>query len=248
VVSDVREPVPAPVPVPVAPEAADPVPVSTVPGTVAAAPSPAPAPAARPPAPGDAGDDTPEFALTTDFDAPAPSSQGLQAASSSPTSGAARRAASAELLSSVAGGTVSLNIDLVDLGAAESGDGTEWVTPPDDTSRSARVRAVQDGASRPTPSNDDLALWASKASAALLGAGFVWWSLRASGLLASLAAATPVWRHLDPIPILGGDDGTGHSTFDTAGPPQWDDEAARDEAASRELLDEARRNLETIIS
>ncbi|HET7865546.1 MAG TPA: hypothetical protein VFL86_14180, partial [Burkholderiaceae bacterium] len=83
---------------------------------------------------------------------------------------------------------------------------------------------------------------------ALLGAGFVWWSLRASGLLASLAASTPVWRHLDPIPILGGDDGTGYSTFDTTGPPLWDDEAARDEAPSRELLYEARRNLETVIS
>jgi hypothetical protein len=244
--TDVREPVPAPVPVPGAPEVTDPVPVFTVPGTTAAAPSPAPAPASSSPARGDAGDDTPEFALTTEFTAtPASAARSSQATASS--SGAVRRAASGELLSSVAGGTVSLDIDLVDLAEADS-EGTGWVTPADDTNRSVRVRAAQEGASRPTQSNDDLAIWAAKASAALLGAGFVWWSLRASGLLASLAASTPVWRHLDPIPILGGDDGTGYSTFDTAGPPQWDDEAARDEAASRELLDEARRNLETVIS
>jgi len=246
VLTDVREPVPAPVPVPGVPEVTDPVPVFTVPGTAAAAPSPAPAPASSSPARGDAGDDTPEFALTTEFNAPPPSAvRSSQAVTSS--SGAVRRTASGELLSSVAGGTVSLDIDLVDLAEADS-ESTGWAAPADDTNRSVRVRAAQDGASRPAPSNDDLAIWAAKASAALLGAGFVWWSLRASGLLASLAASTPVWRHLDPIPILGGDDGTGYSTFDTAGPPQWDDEAARDEAASRELLDEARRNLDTVIS
>jgi hypothetical protein len=246
VLTDVREPVPAPVPVPGAPEVTNPVPVFTVPGTAAAAPSPAPTPASSSPARGDAGDDTPEFALSIEFTTNPPSAvRSSQATTSS--SGAVRRTASGELLSSVAGGTVSLDIDLVDLAEADS-EGTGRGAPTDDTNRSVRVRAAQDGASRPAPSNDDLAIWAAKASAALLGAGFVWWSLRASGLLASLAASTPVWRHLDPIPILGGDDGTGYSTFDTAGPPQWDDEAARDEAASRELLDEARRNLDTVIS
>jgi hypothetical protein len=245
VLTDVREPALDPVPAPGAPEATNPVPVFTLPEPVAMAP--APAPASRAPASGDAGDTTPEFALTLEFSPPAAIERSGQAAAAPSSSGAARRAASGELLSSVAGGTVSLDIDLVDLDTAEA-EGTGWITQADDPSRGVRVRAVQDGASRPGPSDKDLALWAAKASGALLGAGFVWWSLRASGLLASLAASTPVWRHLDPIPILGGDDGTGHSTFDTAGPPLWDDEAARDEAASRELLDEARRNLETVIS
>ncbi len=248
VLIDVREPVAAPAPVPGAPEATTPVPVFTVPQPATAAPAPAPAPAARAPASGETGDSTPESALSMDLSTPAPAARGTPAAAGPATSGAARRAGSGDLLSSVAGGTVSLDIDLVDLDAADSGDGSDRAAQPDDTGRGTRVRAAQDGASHPAPSSRDLALWAAKASAALLGAGFVWWSLRASGLLASLAASTPVWRHLDPIPILGGDDGTGYSTFDTAGPPLWDDEAARDEAASRELLDEARRNLETVIS
>jgi hypothetical protein len=33
--------------------------------------------------------------------------------------------------------------------------------------------------------------------------GVVWWALRAGGLLASLLASVPVWRHLDPLPVLG---------------------------------------------
>lgn len=81
---------------------------------------------------------------------------------------------------------------------------------------------------------------AAQTSAVLLSAGFVWWSLRVAGLLASMLASTPVWRHLDPIPVLGAtkDD----DDDDEVGPVTADqDEQARDEAASRELLDEARR-------
>jgi hypothetical protein len=77
----------------------------------------------------------------------------------------------------------------------------------------------------------------AETAAAVLGAGFVWWSLRAAGLLATVLASAPVWRHLDPIPILGGDDREGGD-----GPaPADDDEAARDEAASQELLEPVRR-------
>jgi hypothetical protein len=90
-------------------------------------------------------------------------------------------------------------------------------------------------------------LWAARATAALLSAGLGWWLLRGSGLLASLAAATPLWRHLDPIPILGGDDGTTQWAVDTETPPPDDDEGARDEAAARELMDEARRRSETLL-
>jgi hypothetical protein len=80
----------------------------------------------------------------------------------------------------------------------------------------------------------------ARTSAALLSAGFVWWSLRVAGLLASMLASTPVWRHLDPIPILAtpkddeDDDDEADSVTTSHG------EQDRDEAASRELMDEAR--------
>jgi hypothetical protein len=36
-------------------------------------------------------------------------------------------------------------------------------------------------------------------------AGFVSWALRAGSMAASFLTAMPVWRHLDPMPILGED-------------------------------------------
>jgi len=36
-----------------------------------------------------------------------------------------------------------------------------------------------------------------------LSVGAVWWAARASGLIASLLASAPAWRHLDPLPVLG---------------------------------------------
>jgi hypothetical protein len=33
--------------------------------------------------------------------------------------------------------------------------------------------------------------------------GAVWWAARAGGLIASLLASAPAWRHLDPLPVLG---------------------------------------------
>src|SRR5205085_7090283 len=37
---------------------------------------------------------------------------------------------------------------------------------------------------------------------ALLSAGYVLWALRGGSLLASMLATLPVWRWLDPLPIL----------------------------------------------
>jgi len=39
-----------------------------------------------------------------------------------------------------------------------------------------------------------------------LSVGAVWWAARAGGLLASLLASTPAWRHVDPLPVLGRDE------------------------------------------
>jgi hypothetical protein len=39
-----------------------------------------------------------------------------------------------------------------------------------------------------------------------LSVGAVWWAARAAGLVASLLASTPAWRHVDPLPVLGRDD------------------------------------------
>jgi hypothetical protein len=63
----------------------------------------------------------------------------------------------------------------------------------------------------------------SKAAGVTLSVGVVWWTLRAGGLLASLAASLPVWRGIDvtmilddrkaqPIKTKTADKDTGHAT------------------------------------
>ena len=39
-----------------------------------------------------------------------------------------------------------------------------------------------------------------------LSVGVVWWASRISGLLGSLMASAPAWRHIDPLPVLGRDE------------------------------------------
>jgi hypothetical protein len=39
-----------------------------------------------------------------------------------------------------------------------------------------------------------------------LSVGVVWWASRISGLLGTLLASTPAWRHIDPLPVLGRDE------------------------------------------
>jgi hypothetical protein len=52
-----------------------------------------------------------------------------------------------------------------------------------------------------------------------LSVGAVWWAARAAGLVASLLASSPAWRHVDPLPVLGRDEEEEE---------QWD-ESAEDE-------------------
>ena len=35
-----------------------------------------------------------------------------------------------------------------------------------------------------------------------LSVGVVWWASRISGLLGTLLASTPAWRHIDPLPVV----------------------------------------------
>jgi hypothetical protein len=40
-----------------------------------------------------------------------------------------------------------------------------------------------------------------------LSVGVVWWASRISAMLGSLLASAPAWRHIDPLPVVGGDEG-----------------------------------------
>jgi hypothetical protein len=69
-----------------------------------------------------------------------------------------------------------------------------------------------------------------------LSVGAVWWAARAGGLLASLLASAPAWRHLDALPVLGRPDDRPRERID------WgegeDAESKRDEAAVTTVLGE----------
>jgi hypothetical protein len=49
----------------------------------------------------------------------------------------------------------------------------------------------------------EIVLESVKISGLALSVGAVWWALRAAGLVASLLASAPAWRHIDPLPVLG---------------------------------------------
>jgi hypothetical protein len=39
-----------------------------------------------------------------------------------------------------------------------------------------------------------------------LSVGVVWWASRIGGLVGSLLASAPAWRHIDPLPVVGRDE------------------------------------------
>jgi hypothetical protein len=59
-----------------------------------------------------------------------------------------------------------------------------------------------------------------------LSVGVVWWASRLTGVVGSLLASMPAWRHLDPLPVVGMDD-TEEAT--------WDDESGDLDADADEL-------------
>jgi hypothetical protein len=78
-----------------------------------------------------------------------------------------------------------------------------------------------------------LALEAVRTAGLVVSVGAVWWASRAAGLVSSLLAITPTWRHIDPMPVLGRD----HDD-DSGG---WEDpvgeEAAQEDASADEMFD-----------
>ena len=47
-----------------------------------------------------------------------------------------------------------------------------------------------------------------------LSVGVVWWASRVSGLLGSLLASAPAWRHIDPLPVVGHDEDDDKKWYD----------------------------------
>lgn len=58
----------------------------------------------------------------------------------------------------------------------------------------------------PEPTRLELALKSMQLASLALSVGVVTWILRAGGLISSLLASLPAWRHMDPLPILARDD------------------------------------------
>ena len=60
-----------------------------------------------------------------------------------------------------------------------------------------------------------------------MAAGFVTWAIRAAGLLSTMLLSMPVWRSVDPLPILAPEEDR----------PKWktDNEQDREEAAMSAL-------------
>jgi hypothetical protein len=81
----------------------------------------------------------------------------------------------------------------------------------------------------------ELALSAAQVTGIALTAGTVWWALRVSGLLTSLMASMPAWRHVDLLPILRDEE---EEEVDWG---NEDAEAARDEEAVDRVLDASGR-------
>ena len=69
-----------------------------------------------------------------------------------------------------------------------------------------------------------------------LSVGVVWWASRVTGLIGSLLASMPAWRHLDPLPIVGKDEDRDKEDWYE---PE-DSEADADELAISMVLDSPR--------
>jgi hypothetical protein len=71
---------------------------------------------------------------------------------------------------------------------------------------------------------------------ALLSAGYVLWAVRGGSLLASMLATLPVWRWLDPLPILESRENEKKKKR-KRGANQKEDEQEKDEERLRTLLE-----------
>jgi len=85
------------------------------------------------------------------------------------------------------------------------------------------------------PRGLDLAMDAIRTAGLVVSIGAVWWAARAAGLVSSLLAITPTWRHIDPLPVLGRDDDEPVGGWED---PIGDD-AAKEDASANEMFDGA---------
>jgi hypothetical protein len=107
-----------------------------------------------------------------------------------------------------------------------AGDGIPTAAPPVDFA----IRTVRHDNDSPEPL--DIALESARIAGMALSVGAVWWAARAGALLASMLASTPAWRHVDPLPVLGRDEG--EPQIDWSGP---DKEPAEEEASAAKVFD-----------
>jgi hypothetical protein len=87
--------------------------------------------------------------------------------------------------------------------------GTSGLTDPD-LLLAARAKVIAELAGvlddEPEPTRLELAMKSAQVASLALSVGVVTWILRAGGLVSSLLASLPAWRHMDPLPILARDD------------------------------------------
>jgi hypothetical protein len=72
---------------------------------------------------------------------------------------------------------------------------------------------------------------------ALLSAGYVLWAVRGGSLLASMLATLPVWRWLDPLPILESREDEKRKRKRKRGASEKEIEQEKDEERLRSLLE-----------
>jgi VCBS repeat-containing protein len=83
----------------------------------------------------------------------------------------------------------------------------------------------------------EIVLDSVRISGLALSVGAVWWALRAAGLVASLLASAPAWRHIDPLPVLGRGNDEDEEEDVEWGEPE-DADAKRDEQAAGWVLED----------
>jgi hypothetical protein len=206
----VRNPDPLPAPAPTPPSAAAPTPAPE------SAPSPAPAPAdpapIRPASPdpvvdglGLVGSADPNAWLTRAT--PAAGADGAATPSTSYSADATAAGLSLRIDAGVALPLVPVDSPLVAFSRLLQAPLAQAESPT--ASLDVAVPAIDLGGFMGWPPNagEDGAsvdVRMAQAGGAALSAGAVWWAARTSGLLASMAISAPVWRGIDPLPVLGG--------------------------------------------